>query len=131
MPILFFIIVGCASTEKVARRQLDFVNYSNSSLPPHPECYHVDLYFEGGPHRSYKVIGQITGLVVYDYNVRPLLEERIRQVGGDGLIDIEIGTGQRSFSSSHVQYRLNIFTGNMDQVPVTSQYSYYYSESFL
>jgi hypothetical protein len=122
--ILICTLLCCATTpEKAARRQLDFINYSKIDLPPQSKDYPIDLFFEGKPQRNYEVIGQITGFVVHDYNIKPMLEEKIRQVGGDGVIDIEIWTGYRTSSSSGVEHKFNIFTGKIDQVPVTSVHS--------
>ncbi len=81
--ILLFMIIGCATTEKNARRQLDFINYIKSNFPPQPKGYPIDLYFEDKPQKTYEIIGEITGFVVHDYNLRPLLEAKIRQIGGD------------------------------------------------
>lgn len=118
--VVISILVGCTTAERAARRQLDFISYTKSNFPPQPKDYPIDLYFEAKPQRGYEVIGQVTGFIVHDYNFRPVLEEKIRQVGGDGAIDIEIGTGHRTSSSSG--YRLNVFTNRFETVTNVGSY---------
>jgi len=94
--IICVAIAGCASTksasnemETQAKRWINFVNYSATNYPPLPQEQLIDLFFQGSPTKSYDVIGEINGSIEHDENIRPMLEARARQVGGNGVIDIQ------------------------------------------
>lgn len=98
---LFFIsffLSGCITSEFAARKQFSFINYNNETLPPHDESYPIDLYFQGKPEKSYEVIGEVMGQVRKDKHLRELLETKARQVGADGVIEIQTSMRTATFS---------------------------------
>jgi hypothetical protein len=94
--IFVALISGCAMTDFYAKRQLSFVNYSKNTYPAHDKDYPIDLYFQDKPQKQYEVIGEIMGFVIHDNNLRPILETKARQVGADGVIDIQVSQGTRT-----------------------------------
>lgn len=94
--ILTILVSGCAMTDFYAKRQLSFINYSKNTYPPNKADYQIDLFFQDKPQKPYEVIGEIMGYVIHDKNLRPILETKARQVGGDAVIDIETAMGART-----------------------------------
>lgn len=89
-------VCGCASTptiETYAKRQLSFINYSATNYPLLPKEQPIDLFFQGSPTKPFDVIGEISGSISKDENIRPMLEAKTRQVGGNGIIDIQTSSG--------------------------------------
>ena len=96
--------------ETYAKRQISFINYSATNYPPLSKEDPVDLFFQGSPTKSYDVIGEINGFIIKDENIRPMLEVRARQVGGNAVIDIQTGGGAVAGPV--------VFSGNM-AIPTT------------
>jgi hypothetical protein len=61
------------------------------------------LYFQDRPQKQYDVIGEIMGTVNRGEEVRPMLESKVREGGGDGVIDIE--TSQGTITKSRIRHR--------------------------
>lgn len=69
--------------------KLRYINYGAKTYTPHPKDYPVDIFFDGIPSKPYEVIGGLVGEIKDEENIKPMLEKKTRQVGGDGLIGIE------------------------------------------
>ena len=91
MLVVCAVLSGCATI--AAKRQVSFINYSKNFYSAHEKDYPIDLYFKDIPQKPYEVIGDIIGYVVHDNNLRPLLETKARQIGADGVMDIETFMG--------------------------------------
>lgn len=120
--VLVALISGC--TTLAARTQLSFVNYSKNVYPAHDEKYPIDLYFQDKPQKPYEVIGEIMGFVVHDNNLHPLLETKARQIGADGVMDIQVSQGTRTdtdVSQQSVMDSNGNIVGTMPVAETTSQ----------
>ncbi len=103
---LVVLTTGCATESggllgnllggSAANRQLSFVNYNKSVYPPQTKDYPIDLFFGDKPQKPYEVIGEVMGYVIRDSNLRPLLETKARNIGADGLMDIQTSLGSRT-----------------------------------
>jgi hypothetical protein len=122
--LLIYIVIfsGCASMEMSARRQMKFINYSHTAYIPHSIDYPIDLFFSGKPQKEYEVIGEILGVAAKDYNLKPLLEVKTRQIGGDGVIDIETQIGTEIATS--VVEQTTLVNGKLGTSPVSVTHSY-------
>ncbi|KKO19806.1 MAG: hypothetical protein L3J18_03320 [Candidatus Brocadia sp.] len=88
---------GCATIESAARNQFAFVNYEKTNYQAKPEGCPIDLFFgDKMPTRDYVVIGEINGFIIHEKNITPIIEEKTRQVGGDGVIQIRTTMRMRS-----------------------------------
>ena len=86
--ILLLMACGCQTLDQMVASRLDFVSHSALNYAPRPPDYPVDIFFEGNPAKEYEIIGDIVGFVDQGSQVRPWLAIRVRQVGGDGAINI-------------------------------------------
>ena len=120
--LVFFCILalaasGCQSLDSLARSHLDFINYTAGNYPARSSNYPVDLFFEGAPTKAYEVIGEIIGYADEGSQVRPYLEARVRQVGGDGAVEIETKSKTKK-QSEIVEVRQSGPKGYQRDVPV-------------
>jgi len=106
-----------------AKRQFKFLNYSDTTYPPKPKDATIQLFFDGTPQNSYEVIGEITGWVESEKNIKPFLQEKVRQIGGDGLIDIQTSTGSRAYSTSGSQSSYDYKTQSYHNSPTSQTHS--------
>lgn len=88
--IFTLIIGGCGGAEIAAKRGISFKNYSQDVYPARAEDAPVDLFFKDVPQKEYAVIGEING--TFSGDVNKILEAKARQVGGDGMIDIDVSS---------------------------------------
>jgi len=111
------------SLESDAKRQLKFINYSDNEHSPKPKDSPVELFFQNKPQKDYEVIGEITGFIAQEKNIRPALKIRVRQVGGDGLIDIQTSAGSKAYSTTSSQSTYQSSTQTYINTPVSRTHS--------
>ena len=70
-------------------KQFKFISYADNAYTVKNNDATVDLFFTGLPEKEYDIIGDIQGYVVYENELRPMLDAKVRQVGGNGLMNIE------------------------------------------
>ena len=121
VAILF--VSGCASIDAIARRRLQFINYTGAAYAPQQKDYPVDLFFEGQPKKNYDIIGEIIGTADTGDDVRPMLEARTRQVGADGVINISL-RAKSKLTSEIVDVPVTGRRGYITEVPVSRPYTY-------
>lgn len=119
------LISGCVTLDETAKEELTFSNYTGTFYEPKPQDYPVDLFFKGrqeGPQKDYEVIGEISGTIDEGYyDLGSLLSARARQVGGDGLADIELSADIEK-ESQVVDVKTGVYPG--DTMPVLKTRSY-------
>lgn len=124
LMVLCFGLVGCMVTpDMAAKRQLSFINYGKADYPPHENDYPIDLFFQGAPQKPYDVIGEVMGVVHHDKNLRPMLESKARQVGADGVIDIQTSMGMVSGTSVAQQGVWNSSGNMVGTMPVAQSFT--------
>lgn len=123
LTVLILLTSGCASIDAIARRRLQFIGYSGAAYGPLPKEHQVDLFFEGLPSKNYGVIGEIIGSADTGDDVRPLLEARARQVGGDGVINISL-KAKSKIGSEIVDVPVTGRRGYITEVPISRPYTY-------
>ena len=134
MKLLSLIVIclmlnGCASIPVSAKRQISYIPYNDTEIVSKETSTEIKLFFNEEPLKKYTVIGEIHGYVAHEENIRPMLKEKVRQVGGDGLIDIQIGVG--SVSTVHTSYTPSKTSYNLlaDSVVVTPSSSHSYQKN--
>ncbi|MBM3244821.1 MAG: hypothetical protein FJZ15_03415 [Candidatus Omnitrophica bacterium] len=86
--LVIFPLCGCMTAEKYAKRQVAFTNLTGINYPPRPKDYPISFFTSSAPSRPHDVIGKISGKTSEE--VKEVMMAKARQVGGDGLIDINI-----------------------------------------
>lgn len=109
--------------EAEAKRQFKFINYSENTYPPKPKDSTIDLFFDGTPQNKYEVIGEVVGWVMSEKNVKPFLQAKVRQVGGDGLVSIQISEGSKAYSTTSSQSSYQSSTQTYINTPVSRTHS--------
>lgn len=88
------VLSGCATTmtmQERASRDISFVSYKDAKYEAKPDTATAELFFDNSkPTKPYDVIGEISGQIETADNIKPMLEARAKQVGGDGVIEIVI-----------------------------------------
>lgn len=123
LSAIIFLASGCASIDTIARRRLQFINYTGAAYAPQQKNYPVDLFFEGQPKKNYDIIGEIIGTADTGDDVRPMLEARVKQVGGDGVINITL-KAKSKITSEIVEVPVTGRRGYITEVPVPRPYTY-------
>lgn len=122
---LVLLVSGCVTLEETAKEQLTFSNYTGTFYEPKSQDYPVDLFFKNrpqGPEKDYEVIGELSGTIDEGYyDLGALLSARARQVGGDGLADIELSEDIEK-ETQVVDVKTGIYPG--DTMPVLKTRSY-------
>ena len=106
-----------------AKRQFKFINYSENTYPQKPKDATIDLFFDSTPQNNYEVIGEIAGWVESENNLKPFLKEKVRQVGGDGLINIQTSAGSQTYSTTGSQSTYQSSTQTYLNTPVSRTHS--------
>lgn len=86
--VFVFLLYGCLSVSAIADKDFVFTSYSKATYPPKPDNYPIKLFFLDKPQGPYEILGDITASEIKDVNTE--LKMKARQVGGDGVIDIQI-----------------------------------------
>ncbi len=104
MFVFIVLVSGCVMTNFYTKQQqqLSFINYNKNIYPAYDKDYPIDLYFQDKPQKQYDVIGEIMGTVNRGEELRPTLESKVREVGGDGVVDIE--TTQGTITKSRIRH---------------------------
>lgn len=124
MRILVFfwavvLLFGCAGVDTAAKRELKFNNYG-TAYSARPKDYPIDLFFDNLPQQAYEIIGEVNGSIEGD--IKEVLQAKARQVGADGLIDIEISPKMKN---TPADLRAKMDTRTVVTTPVyTPGYSY-------
>ncbi len=109
--------------ESLAKRQFKFINYTDNKYSPKPKDSPVELFFQDNPQKEYEVIGEITGYIEKEENIKPTISAKVRQVGGDGLIDIQTSEGSQAYSRTHTQSNYDFSDNKYHNTPVSHTYS--------
>ncbi len=118
--LIVIAISGCAGVEIAAKRGVDFTNYTQTAYPAKTKDSAVELFFNSMPQKEYEIIGEVQGS--FSGDVKEILEAKARQVGGDGMINIQVSAETKSTSDN-----LSVQTNNrpFETTPVyTPGYSY-------
>ncbi len=105
--VLCFNLSGCVSVESIARNDLNFVNLGPQLYPPTPKSAKVIVLFQSKPHKDYELIGEITGIIRRGNKLRAVLAAKARQVGGDGVIDIDLARADAENLAAAEQAQFN------------------------
>lgn len=90
VSLIAILIIGCSGVETAAKRGLSFHNYTQANYPAKSKDSAVKLFFNSIPEKEYEVIGEVQGS--FSGDIKEILEAKTRQVGGDGMIDIEVSS---------------------------------------
>jgi hypothetical protein len=122
LMVLFLILLllsSCASVDTAAKRELVFSSYTEL-YPARPKDSPIELFSDSTPQQEYEVIGEISGSI--DGDTKEMLQAKARQVGADGLIDIEISSETKN---TPADLRVKMDTRPVMTTPVyTPGYSY-------
>ncbi len=123
IALLVFVsfLAGCVSTGRSAPYRLSFTNTVGHKYKSKPGKAAVDVYFQSTPPQAYEVIGEISGRLRKNTDVRSALEAKTRRAGGDAVIDVQVTDEKGSPAVNALD------DGKEDRIydmPVSETYSY-------